>query len=103
MADDAIDSLGNQRVARLDRDEPAEAIAQNKDRHYPQHAAGGKDHNAEPPHGIAIDRPESDPVGVGGNVASQQSDNPEGNQDPAIASVFFDACAEISTGETRHD
>ena len=42
VADNSVDTAGDQRVPGLDGDQPAELIPQHKDGPEPQHAAAGR-------------------------------------------------------------
>ena len=99
MADDAVYAVRNQRMPRLDRDQPAEPAAQDKDGPNPQGSAGGKKKDAEPADALAVNRPEPDPVRVGGQIGAQKADNAERRQHPAVGAVLALAGAEISRGE----
>src|SRR5260370_33566092 len=103
MTNDAVDSARHQRVPPLDRHQPAEAMAEHEYRPDAQRAARGEEHDAEPAHGISIDRPEFDPVGIGRQIGHQQPDHPERREHPAVAAILALAGAEISAAEQRYD
>ena len=58
MADDAVQPVGLQLMSGLNRDQPAKAIAENKDRQKPQRSADRDQNDAEPARRFAIDGPE---------------------------------------------
>ena len=66
VADDPIDTAGDQRVPRLDGDQPAEPTAEHKDRPESQGTPGYEEPDAEPAYGLAVEGPERFPVRVGG-------------------------------------
>src|SRR5260370_8751298 len=84
MTNDAVDAARHQRVPRLDRHQPAEAMAEHEYRPDAQRAAGGEEHDAEPAHGISIDRPEFDSVGEGPQIGQQHPDPPELREHPPV-------------------
>ncbi len=78
-------------------------MAEHEYRPDAQRAARGEEHDAEPAHGISIDRPEFDPVGIGRQIGHQQPDHPERREHPAVAAILALAGAEISAAEQRDD
>jgi len=71
VADDAIDAARDQLVPGLDRDQPAEAMAEHKDRPEPQRSASREKEDTEPADGVAVECPEFFAVGVGRQIAGQ--------------------------------
>jgi hypothetical protein len=96
VADDPIDATGDQRMPGLDGDQPAEPTAEHKDGPDPQRTTGGEEHDAEPAKGIPVERPEPPAIGGGRQIASQQSNQREGDEDPAIATILALPGAQIS-------
>jgi hypothetical protein len=87
VADDAIDAARDQLVSGLDRDQPAEAVAEHKDRPEPQRSAGSEEEDAEPANGVAVEGPELLAVGVGREIAGQQLAAISGQGDPGSPSL----------------
>ena len=52
----------------------------------PQRATSGEENDANPGNGIPVEGPESLPVRIGRQVGGQKPDQPEGYDDPAVAS-----------------
>src|ERR1700746_1325068 len=101
MTNDAIDPARDQRMPRLDGDEPAEAVAEHEYRPYPQRTPGGGENDAKPANGGAVEGPEILPIRVGRQIGEQNSDHAEGREHPAVATVLALAGAEISAAEQR--
>jgi hypothetical protein len=93
MADDPIDTASDQRVPGLDSDQPAEPRAEHKDGPDPQGTTGRKEHNAEPAYRLAVDDPERFPVRIGGQIGSQQPEQRQGADDPAVATILAQTSA----------
>src|ERR1700738_4067050 len=74
VADDAKDTVGDQRMPALDGDQPAEAMAEHKYRPHPQRATASEQSNAEPPDGLPIHGPEPRPVGIGRQIGFEEPD-----------------------------
>jgi hypothetical protein len=85
----------------LDRDQPAEAPAEHKDRPDPQQATGGEQRDAEPANGLPIEDPEPLPVGIGRQIGGEDPDQTKGSDDPAVGSILALAGAEVAFGEQR--
>ena len=62
VADDGIKTAGDQCVSGLDRDQPAEAPAEHKNRPDPQSTTGGEQHDAKPANSLAVEDPEPLPT-----------------------------------------
>ena len=99
MADDAINTAGDQPVPGLDDDQPAEPVAEDEDRPEPQRTSGGEENDAEPANGIPVDGPELLAVSVGRQIGGQQPDHAERGDDPAISSILALAGAEVAAAE----
>src|ERR1700758_2356982 len=102
MTDDAIDPARDQRMPRLDGDEPAEAVAEHEYRPNPQRPAGGGENDAKPANGVAVEGPEIHPIRIGRQIGEQNSDHAEGREHPAVATILALAGTEISAAEQRH-
>jgi len=99
MPDNTIHTVGNQRVARLDRDQTAESTAKNEYRPNPQRDTGSKETDTEPANAVTIEDPEMHAIRVRGQIAIQESDQRERDKDPAVAAVLAHAWTQISAGE----
>ena len=99
MADDRVDAICHQRMSRLDRDQPAEPRAEHEYRPDAKGAAGREKHNAQPAHGLAIERPEPDAVRVGRQVRIDETDQAERRDDPAVGAILALARAQIACTE----
>jgi hypothetical protein len=76
----------------LDGDQPADPIAEHKNRPDPQSTTGSEENHAKPASGIAVDSPNLLPVRVG----RQGLQGPSGCRDPRAHR------AQISAGEERY-
>src|SRR5215467_9077633 len=103
MANDAIDPSRDQRMPGLDGDQSAETMAEHEDRPDAQRAADDEQYHAGPANGVSVDRPELDAVGVGRQIAAQQPEQPDGDEDPAVAAILPLAGAEVAAAEQRDD
>src|SRR5262245_4644781 len=103
MTDHAVDAGRHQRMPGLDREQAAETMPEHEHRPESQRAAEGKQHDADPAYGIAVDGPEIDAVGVGREKGREQPDHAERNDDPAVAAILALAGTEITAGEERGD
>jgi hypothetical protein len=92
-------ALKTERASVADGDESAEPVAEHVDRPQPQCATDGEKNDAKPADGVAIDRPEVDPVIVGRQLSGQQSDYRKGGDDPAVAAILTDPRADVSARE----
>ena len=99
VADDTIDAAGDQGVAGLDGDQPAEPTAEHKDWPDPQRATGGEENDAKPANGIPIEGPEPRAVRLGRQIGDQQPDQREGDDDPAVAAILAHPRTQISATE----
>src|SRR5262245_36745098 len=101
VADKTIDAGHHKRVPRLDGDEPAEPVAEHKDRQEPQRASGRKKKHADPADTIAVECPERNPVRVSRQISSKQSDYRKGRNDPAIGTILANPGTQISARKDR--
>jgi hypothetical protein len=102
VTDDGIDAGRDQRVSRLNADQPAEAVPEDKDRPEPQRSPGRKENHAEPAHGVAVDYPEPIPVRPGRQPAPQQPDHRKNRKDPAVPAILAHPGTDISACEERN-
>jgi hypothetical protein len=86
-------------MPRLDGHQPTEPAAEHKDRPDPKRTPGGEENDAKPANGIPVDCPKLNPVGIGRQVAGQQTYQREGNNDPAVRTILAFTGAEISAAE----
>ena len=86
-------------MPRLDRDQPAEPPAEQKDRPDPQHAAAGEQRDTDPANGFAVEDPEPLPIGVGRQIRGEDADQTKGRDDPAVGPILALAAAQIAFGE----
>ena len=86
-------------VAGLNRDEAAEPAPEHEHRRDPQDAADGEKDKAEPAYGLAVERPEIEPVGVGRQKAGDDSEDAQDGDHPAIGSILANAGAEMASSE----
>jgi hypothetical protein len=63
---------------------------------------GGEEHDAEPAHGVTVERPKVDAVGVCRQIGLQQPDQSESCDHPAVVTVLAFAGTEISAAEQRN-
>src|SRR5713226_2624590 len=89
-------------MPRLDGDQPAEPTTEHKDRPEPQRPTRKEQHDTKPADRIAVDRPQLVAVRIRWQVAVQQPDQPEGDDDPAVAAILALAGAQTYVGEGRH-
>src|SRR5262249_24398719 len=59
VADDAVDAARGQHVPRLDRDQPAEPMAEHENRPNAQRATREEENNAQPADGVPMEGPDS--------------------------------------------
>ena len=103
ISNDAVDAARFECVIGLDRDESAEAATENEYWIQAKRATEDIDGDPNPARCFAVDGPEVDAVGVGRDDGAGESDDAEGDKDPAISAVFFFAGAEIDVAERRGD
>ena len=103
VADGPVDARRDERMPRLDGHQAAEAATEHEDRPEPQQAARDVDGDAGPADGIPVDGPGPRPVGVVREIGLEQTDHPEGGEDPAVAAVLALAGAEVAAAEERRD
>jgi hypothetical protein len=77
-------------------------MAEHKDGPDPQRTPGGEEHDAKPAKGIPVQRPEPLAIGVGRQIASQQADQREDDEDPAVATILALARAQVAATEERY-
>src|SRR5712671_4206387 len=99
MADDSIDTAGDQRVPGLDGDQAAEPRAEHKDGPEPQGTPGREEDDAQPAYDLAIEGPECLPVCVGRQRGGQQSDQCQGSDDPAVAAILAHTRTQIAVSD----
>jgi hypothetical protein len=87
--------------ARLDGDQPAKPMAKHEHRPDTQRPSDGEQDDAKPADRLAIECPEPDPVGVGRQIAAQQSEHRDRREDPAVIAILQLAGAEVSAAEQR--
>jgi hypothetical protein len=78
---------------------PPEPTAERKDWPDPQRPAGSEENDAKPANGVPIESPELLPVCVRRQIGVEQSDQPEGDDDPAVGTILAHAEAQISSTE----
>src|SRR4051812_30942061 len=102
VADDTIETSRDQRMPGLDGHQPAEPVAEHKDRPDSQRTAGGEENDAKPANCIPIESPELLPVCVGLQIGVEQTDQPEGTDYPAVGTIIAHAGAEVSATENSN-
>src|SRR5262249_7520988 len=102
VADDAVDAARGQHVPRLDRDQPAEPVAEHENRPNAQRATREEENNAQPAAGVPIEGPDFFAVRVSRQIRAYDPDQPECEEDPAVGAIFSLAGTEFSSAEEPH-
>jgi hypothetical protein len=95
---DTIGAVCHQRVPWLDRHQPAEPSAKHKNGPYPQRPADREENHADPAHGVTVESPDLFPIRQSRQICLEQSDQPEGNNDPTVGAILTPAWAQIAVG-----
>jgi len=103
IADDAVDAARFELVVSLDGDESAESPAEYEYRIQAKRATEDVDGEANPARCFAVDGPKVEAVGVRRDDGAGESDDAEGDEDPAIGAILFFAGAEIDVAERSND
>lgn len=90
-------------VINLYGHQPAETILQHEDGNEPERDAGGADEDTEPAHGVSVDGPEADAVGIRREIGHQERDDRKCEKDPAVALVFFPAGTQAAASREHRD
>jgi hypothetical protein len=88
VPDDTIDTTRDQRRPGLNGYQPAEPVPERKDWPDPQRTACSEENDAKLANGITIESADLLSVCIGRQISGQQPDQPEGTDDPAIATIL---------------
>ena len=75
-------------MSALYGDQTAEPPAEDKHRPDPQRAAHREEGHAKPANDVLVEGQDRVPVSVGGQVCTEQSNEPEGDKDPAVGTIL---------------
>src|SRR5260370_42329809 len=88
MANYPINSVGDELMFRLDRDEATEAAAQHEHRSQTQEAAEREKGEAEPTQALAAERGDVEPVCISGKERTRETENAQRADHPAVGPIF---------------
>jgi hypothetical protein len=80
---------------------PLNRIGEHKDGPKSLRTTGNEEHDPKPASCVAVDRPQLFPVCVGWQIGVQQSEQQEGEEDPAVATILAHTRAQISASKER--
>src|SRR5471030_901467 len=103
MPDDTVHAGRDQRMARLNGNQPAEPRAKHKNWPYPQHAADDEQDHTKPAEAVAVECPESLAVRVSRQIRLQQSKYYQGRDNPAVIAILTLTRTQVDATEDRHD
>src|SRR5580698_4816209 len=101
VADRAVNAGCDEHVAWLNCNPTSETTTENEDRRHAQAAARRKEEHSEPAELVAVQRPETDAVGIGGKVPAEQGNNRVGSKPPAIAVIPAFVAHDMAYSEER--